>query len=436
MRIQFTPVVPLWAVIAGAVVLAGVARADHRHGGKTTTCPPACLPPPCPTPQVPEKPSEPGKPGEPPPEPRPAPPLPEPTLPTERSAALGGGTVAIATPPMQGHQLGIPSFAFGRRPALPGQPTQPGQTGRPLPGQPGSGLSPSGLPRPFGEEPRSSILVPTVRSFKISENESPRPLDRVFVTFNYYDHVNNAVNQRLGVDVRDVRVYREAFGFEKTFLDGDVSLELRLPVNSLSAESGFVDLDGTDTGVGDLTTVLKAALWQDRESGDVFSVGLAVTAPTGPDDFANSDAITSLHSTILSPFAGYIWNFDRVYLHGFLSAEVPTDSDDVTALHNDVALGYYLHRDRQGSRFITAIVPTFEVHVTTPLNHRGATNFIDPAGTADVVDLTMGTTFEMNGRSTLAVGLVTPVTGPRPYEFEVLVQLNVGFGGGGTVLGR
>jgi hypothetical protein len=40
----------------------------------------------------------------------------------------------------------------------------------------------------------------------------------------------------------------------------------------------------------------------------------------------------------------------------------------------------------------------------------------------------MGTIFELSQRSTLAVGLVTPVTGPKPFNLEALVQFNLLFG--------
>ena len=88
------------------------------------------------------------------------------------------------------------------------------------------------------------------------------------------------------------------------------------------------------------------------------------------------------------------------------------------------------YRTMRACRLLTAVIPTFEAHVNDPLNHRGAFNFADPAGTADWVDLTSGVTFEFRRRATLAVALVTPVTGPKPFDFEVLAQLNVRFGGG------
>ena len=47
---------------------------------------------------------------------------------------------------------------------------------------------------------------------------------------------------------------------------------------------------------------------------------------------------------------------------------------------------------------------------------------------ADLVDLTAGMTFEFNHRATLVLAAVTPVTGPKPFDFEIVTQLNVRFG--------
>jgi hypothetical protein len=114
----------------------------------------------------------------------------------------------------------------------------------------------------------------------------------------------------------------------------------------------------------------------------------------------------------------------------------------VTLLHNDVHVGYILHRCTDPCAWVTAVVPNFEVHVNNPLNHRGATNPTDPVGTQDWVDLTTGLTFELRRTATLALGFVTPVTGPKPYDFEVLAQFNMRFGatrrdaqGGGQQMG-
>jgi hypothetical protein len=303
---------------------------------------------------------------------------------------------------MLGDQLGIPPMGFGP-PGLREFPPVPGAI-------------------------KGAVLVPSIRGFKIGDDESPEPQDRVYVDFNYFDDVNDAVNRRFGSDLHNIRVYRETFGLEKTFFEGAASVGLRLPLNTLSSDTVIPGLGGTSTDVGDLTVILKSMLWQSHDTGSLFSAGLAVTTPTGPDAFARADFITSFHSTTLQPFVGYLWNWSDFYVHGFTAIDIPTDSNDVTMLYNDVGIGYYLYRNRQCGQLLTGIVPTIEVHVNTPLNHRGAFNINDLAGTPDVVDLTTGTIFELRQRSTLAIGIVTPVTGPKPFNWEVLVQFNLHFG--------
>src|SRR5262249_44028862 len=80
-------------------------------------------------------------------------------------------------------------------------------------------------PRPGGASPvtrtAKSIagVVPAIRGLKIADNQSPRPTDRVFGSLNYYDNVNRALNERLGAPIQNMIVYREVYGFEKTFFD-------------------------------------------------------------------------------------------------------------------------------------------------------------------------------------------------------------------------
>jgi hypothetical protein len=374
------------ALLLGMTLLGGpAARAQFRLFGSSRS---NCCPPPCP-PLEPALPPAERKPGE------PVPPTTEPSLAPERFAAVGGETVALATPNMQGDQLGIPALSFLSQFRLPN----------------GGQL----------------VLVPSIRSFKISENESPRPQDRVYFDFNYFNDVNKAVNNRLGADFLSLHVFRETFGVEKTCLDGKASIGLRLPLNSLDVDITVSGLPRTDTDIGDLSIILKYAFYSDPQTGDLVSAGLAITAPTGPDTFAGSPLVSTLHSTVLQPYLGYIFSLDELFFHGFSAIDVPTESQDVTLLHNDIGAGYFLYRTRQTDRLITSIVPTFEAHINTPLNHRGGFNFADPAATPDWVDLTTGATVGLLGHASLAVGIVTPITGPKPFAFEVLTQLNVRF---------
>ena len=97
-------------------------------------------------------------------------------------------------------------------------------------------------------------------------------------------------------------------------------------------------------------------------------------------------------------------------------------------LYNDVGVGYFLVKSTDPQAWLTAIAPTFEVHVNTPLTHGDWTNRNDPGGTPNVVNLTYGLNCEFNHRSILTLGLVTPVTGPRPFDYEALILYNVFFG--------
>jgi hypothetical protein len=400
------------AVCAGAMLglAAPPALADGLLFGRQR--PTVCPPQPCPI-------IEPAPKMEPVPKTEPKEPLPEPELTAARDVAApsefgpGGGAAFVS---ILGDQLTIPAQAFGPRVVRP--VALPGQT--PLPGQaPFQGVNP----------------VPSVRVFKICDNESPRPRDRVYFTFNYFNSVNEAVNLRGGIPINDINVYRETFGLEKTFLNGDASLGFRLPLNTLTAQSPFPELHSTDTALGDLSIITKYAFWQNRDTGSLLSGGLTITAPTGPANFAGSPIAADIHSTLLTPYFGYIWNRDRLFIQGFSSISVPTDSEDVTMLYNDIALGYYVYRSRDTSRWLTYVVPTFEVHINNPLNHRGAFDFFDPAGTPDVVNLTYGSHFGVGQRADLTVGLVTPVTGPRPFAFEVIAQFNWRFGPGRNTIG-
>jgi hypothetical protein len=156
-----------------------------------------------------------------------------------------------------------------------------------------------------------------------------------------------------------------------------------------------------------------------------------VTTPTGPSNFAGVANVVEFHSLALQPFLGYRYNFGDLFVHGFSALDVPMDPNDVTMLYSDIGLGYYLYRNNAPSRLISGIVPTLEFHFNTPVNHRGVLGFTDPVGTPDVVDLTVGTTFQLGQRSTLAFAWVTPITGPRPFDFELLAQFNYRFGRAG-----
>jgi hypothetical protein len=280
-------------------------------------------------------------------------------------------------------------------------------------------FGPSVLQAP-GSRP-GAVQVPWARGYKMADNQSPRPQDRVFVAFNFFDDLG----QPAASGLHQVKIYREFFGAEKTFFDGNASIGLRIPLNTISAQSFTPGLGGTSTSLGDLTVFLKGIFWQNRSTGSLLSGGLAITTPNGPSGFAGASFAKSVPATSLQPFFGYIFNFGDWFVQGFTGSNIPTDPRVAAMYYNDVGLGYFLYRAADPDAWLSAVVPTFEVHVNTPLSHRSRQPFV---GAPDVVDLTFGSSFGLGRWGVLSAGVVNPVTGPRPYELEAVVLLNIFFG--------
>ncbi|HMF12017.1 MAG TPA: hypothetical protein VKE94_06910, partial [Gemmataceae bacterium] len=177
--------------------------------------------------------------------------------------------------------------------------------------------------------------------------------------------------------------------------------------------------DFSDSDLGDMTFIAKYAPYFDRQSGSGISTGIAVTVPTGPTVHTTHGEIDS---TILQPFLGYQFDMDSLLVFGFFSVAIPSEAQDVTLMFNDVGVGYRLF-DNPG-RLVNSIVPALEAHVTTPLNHRGADSAIQGI---DLVVLTAGVHFGMGQGSLLTLGVATPVTGPRVFDVEAIVQFNFRF---------
>lgn len=243
------------------------------------------------------------------------------------------------------------------------------------------------------------VAIPvTYGAAKIAENEGVRPQDRVFGSYNYYHNV-------LGI----ADVHREIVGFEKTFLNGNASIGLRVPFYQSIADSGR-----NRAAFDDLTAIFKYAVI--NRDNAVLSAGIAVTIPTGP---SYQPAVGDERDiTLLQPFIGAYYSRGNWFVHGFSSYLYPTDTIAPVVWFNDLGIGYYWQRN---GRFLTAIVPTVEAHVTTPMNHRADT---DPERRRDTVDLTAGATFFFGNRTSIGVAAGTPVTGPRPFSVEGLINFN------------
>ena len=277
--------------------------------------------------------------------------------------------------------------------------------------------------------PRSgSSLLLRLAGLKISDNQSPAPQDRIFYSFNYFDNINKSINQRLGNPVSNVQVFHNLFGFEKTFFGGQASLGLRVPLNDITFDTKYTGFPKQSSALGDLSVFAKFILLQSEETGSLLSGGLNLNLPTGSSNFAGSRLFNAPNPFTIQPFLGYIVNRGDFFVQGFTAIDVPTDSNAVTLLTNDLGVGYYAYRSAAPDAFLSAIIPTIETHVNVPLTHVGY-NVNDPAGIPTVVDLTFGTHVQFRSRSLLTVAYVNPVTGPRPFSGEFLLFYNYLFGG-------
>jgi hypothetical protein len=294
----------------------------------------------------------------------------------------------------------------------------------------------SNRPIPIQASRQVRALIATGGNFKIAENEYVLPENRFFFTYNYYNNVSGpaqgsdetrVVAQNIsvngvtfpalvaipGVSPPRLDVHQETIGFERTFLDGAASFGMRVP---------FIEAVGSEEfnqhELGDITLIAKYAPWLDSETGSGVALGLAATLPTGQ---SVPTVVGSIHPAILQPFVAYQLNRDRLLVFGFSSLAAPTDSRDVTLLLNDLGVGYRLF---EGDGWIRTVVPALEAHVTTPLDHRQATDVIQGF---DLVDLTAGVHVGIGGLSSITFGITAPVTRPHPFDVEAIVQLNIRF---------
>ena len=211
--------------------------------------------------------------------------------------------------------------------------------------------------------------------YKVAENNSAMPQNRIGFNFNYLSDVYDG--SRFGgggKDLSDILEYR--FFMEKTFLSDNLSLDFMIPfyqtsdlnLSSLELSNGR----GTATSFGDLAFGIKALMHSDRRSA--FSLGLRVEAPT-TDQFrlSNDPGIGNItidnDAWYFTPYiAALLTPSDNLFVQGFLSyrmesgestreVETPGPSNPAIVIDNepdclmaDIAIGTWLYRDRCANR--------------------------------------------------------------------------------------
>jgi hypothetical protein len=254
-------------------------------------------------------------------------------------------------------------------------------------------------------------------AFKVTENDSPRPMTRAYLSYYFYDQIGNPYGDPR---IPRIMLHQQIFGYEQAFWDGKASVGIRLPYNQLVGGRFY-----NDTSLGDITLVSKLALYDDRETGSLLSAGLLLTVPTGSRPFANTITGNYVNGTLIQPFLGYIYRRGDWYAQGFNTFVFPTENDDITLYTNDVQLGYILY-EAPGS-FLSRVVPTFEAHLNVPLNNRGRDLVNDTTQFPDQLTLLGGLQMLFKDKAGLGISTGAPVTGPRLYSLQATVQFNYWF---------
>jgi hypothetical protein len=310
---------------------------------------------------------------------------------------------------------------------------------------------------------------------KISENSSPMPRDRVFINYSYFH------NTPLGLGGVDVN--RLTPGFEKTFLGGDISVEVRAPF-ATTLDSDLIAGGPTDSSnfeFGNLTIFLKTLLW---DAGDeAISAGIGFTVPTADDVTVRDINGTRLleienNSVHILPFIGALFMpTEKCFFQAFVQADidphgnsvrsttfagmVPTGTlvpvgrpNDSNYIFVDVGLGYWIYRapcygacgcgycdQNLGWGLIRGIAPTVELHYNGSFNEADTLLANGGGGTIvlgdgertqiDLLNLVLGVTFECYHNANLTVGYATPLAGDDDEQFdsEFRVMFNWYFGG-------
>lgn len=287
------------------------------------------------------------------------------------------------------------------------------------------------------------------RRFKIAEDESPIPTDRLIFNYNHFQ------NPLVDINNQTHNLDRFTFGFEKTFRDGLWSLEFRAPfATGYDSTQSTVGGSLFGTEFGDMAVVLKRALV--RRENFVLAAGLGMVFPTGSDwkvVDAGGTAVEVWNEAVhLEPFLGAAWSpSDRLFFLCFAQLDFDTHGDTVLVRHLgvldkvgvfneqnllflDFSMGYRLYQN-PNARWLTGINPMVEIHYTSTLQNMDSVTdlatgtFIGPpsgSGRRDILNLTAGLHFQMGSLSTLTVAAVVPLkTGVnREFDSEVLAQYN------------
>ena len=254
-------------------------------------------------------------------------------------------------------------------------------------------------------------------------------------------------------------------GFEKTFADGVLSFELRMPTAETLSRNVY--LDGTTNyrgQLGDIGMAFKGILEQCDDY--LVSIGVAMTVPSAPETNVYSDRTTNnlvmqVHddSFHVMPFVGYLWTPDPcLFAIGYMQVDFDVNGNEVyadpsekgaalkdygryrlpTVMYLDGAIGYWLHGVTGPCGMMTALAPVFEVHYNQSLERSHLLTASDGRGDVltlggdknnnarcySIIDLTIGLHAKFCDDTIVTVGYCLPATSDREFDSQFRCFVN------------
>jgi hypothetical protein len=288
-----------------------------------------------------------------------------------------------------------------------------------------------------------------VGRFAIGDNNSPNPRDRFFTDYNYFH------NARFGPAKGPLN--RLTVGFEKTFADGNASVELRLPMAVTLSSNINTDGDNlVDAEFGNAGIAFKNVVY--RGATTLATVGVGMTLPTA-DDFnlglADDTQILKIanDSIHLLPYFAFLWqpeerqfffqsftsvdtdlNGNRVFYNsdgvrngtgGTLSRAGVLSATDLIKFDN--SLGYWAYRN-QTNRTVTDLAFAIESHVVSGVGGSDVVEVdrvrIGEGTTPTIHNMSIGSHMHFGQNSVLTAGYGFPVTKERVFDGELRIFWN------------
>lgn len=300
---------------------------------------------------------------------------------------------------------------------------------------------------------------------KLTENTSPLPQDRVFVNYSHFAGTPLAPG---GIDVNRVTP-----GFEKSFLNGLMSIEVRAPFASTLSSDYTAGMFGNnkETEFGNMAAWWKTLLWEDQTKS--IAAGLGVSLPTANDVFIKDSSGTNLlavdnESAHFLPYVGGVWLPEpRMFISGICQFDVDTSGNsvrltdyvlgqptgrlqdvgrpnDADYVFVDVQFGYWMYQNNYGSGFVKGIAPLVELHYNRAMDDaddviadvNGTSIIAQSTQKTDLFNGLVGAAVLLKHNASLSLAYTTPIgNNDSQFDGEFRASFNWYFGGphdGGT----